>query len=147
MANSLKIIENKCTIEIENKKYYLYESYIVNGTGYTFRIYANSKYSRERSNCFWSLSSDRIVILGEKYNYILYRKNDSFEFDNIKFDKNTLRFDILKLNSHKLYSICLNESELFCYGENERNSKLWDKEINNRNKIIRKQKLINLDNA
>ena len=67
MANSLKIIENKCTIEIENKKYYLYESYIVNGTGYTFRIYANSKYSRERSNCFWSLSSDRIVILGEKF--------------------------------------------------------------------------------
>ena len=132
---------------LENKKYYLYESYIKNGTGYTFCIYANSKYSRERNNCFWSLSSDRIVILGKNNNYILYRKNDSFEFDVIKFDKDTLKFEILLINNTKIYPIYLNDSQLFCYGESNNISNIWNDEINNRNKIIRKQKLINLNNA
>lgn len=147
MNNKLEIIKNDCVIEIENKKYYIYESCILNGTGYTFRIYANSKYRRERHNCFWNTSSGRIVIIGKKHNYLLNRKGEELDYEIIKYDKNILKLEITEIKGYKYYSIHLNDIILFNYCENKNIKNIWNNEIDSRYKIMIKQKITTLNYA
>lgn len=147
MANNLKVYKNECLIEIENKKYYLYENHKSQWIDYYFCVYANSKHSRERKNCFYGLSAERVVIIGKFHNYILSRKVDKFEYDVIQFDKNILKLKTEKISTHKIHSILLNNDILYSYGDSENINLIWKKEIENRNKIIRKQKLMKISNA
>lgn len=147
MNNKLEIIKNDCVIEIENKKYYIYESYILNGTGYTFRIYADLEHNKERHNCFWDISSGKIVIIDKKYNYLLNRKGKELDYEIIKYDKNILKLEITEIKGYKYYSIHLNDFILFNYGENKNIKNIWNNEINNRYKIMIKQKITTLNNA
>lgn len=130
----IDFIENNLTIKIEGEIYYLYESYIVNGTGYTFRIYKSSKHCQERDNCYIiGTGDDKIVIIGNKYNYLLIRNKDYkiFEFFITKHEKHNLRF----VQEQNLYSIYLNENRLVSYYASD---PIFEKEIEAYKKAYKK---------
>jgi len=149
--SKIKIIENEYSIIIENKEYYIYESYILNGSGYTFRIYKNSKRENERKNCFFINDGEKIVLVGKKYNYLLIKITESFEYNITKYNKDILRLDFdYKKGNNYLYlfkSIYLNDKTLVIYGDNINNPDIiFSKEIELRKKIIRKKKISKITN-
>lgn len=136
----LEFVENTFSINIEGLEYFLYESYIKNGSGYTFSVYKSHKMSYLRDNVFIInlIYDDRIiVIIGKRYNYILRRKDgDMFDFELQQYEKWQLC-----LKKDKFNSIYLNENELVKYFSND---DFWDKEIELCNKIKRIRKIDSL---
>jgi len=147
----IHIVENNFSIIIENKEYYIYESYILNGSGYTFRIYNNSKCRKGRENCYGiDANNNKIVIVGKKYNYLLIKKKDSFEYDINTYTKDILRLEILyykgTINPYTFKCIFFNDEKLATYASDINNpDKLFLNEIELRKKIIRKKKIDNLN--
>jgi len=140
----MEIVNNNCVIKIEGKAYHIYESYIKNGTGYTFRIYVTAKHRKERENCFWSTNSKEIAVIGKEYNYMLIRKKDCFEYDIIKYTK-----DILRLESEgTTLSIYLNSDRFYAFYDSvdDYYTELWKYDIEYQKKMVRKQKLIKIEN-
>ncbi len=135
-----KVQKNDFSILIENKIYHIYESYIINGTGYTFAIYKSSKKCQRRENYYIiGLNFNEIVIIGKKYNYMLIRNENKFEFDVIKYNKNILRC-VSTTTSHSIY---LNDEKILSfYGSN----KLFEEDMKICENIVRKQKLIKINN-
>ena len=140
----MEIVENNFTIKIEGKAYHIYESYIKNGTGYTFRIYVTAKHRKERENCFWYTGSKEIVVIGKEYNYMLIIKKDCFEYDIVKYDKTILRLE----KEDNILSIYLNFDRFYAFydSKDDYNTSLWNYDIEYRKKIIRKQKLKKIEN-
>lgn len=136
-----RIIENTFSIKIENKIYFIYESYIENGTGYTFSIYKSSKMCQLRNDYYTIDRYNKFVIIGKKNNYLLikhYRKN-KLKFRTIKYDKTILKC----VSDKKSHDIYLNNERLVSYyGSN----KLFEKDMKICENIIRKQKLIKINN-
>jgi len=72
----MEIVNNDFTIEIEGEIYHINDYYLIN-------------------------DFNEIVIVGKKYNYLLIKDKNKFEFDVIKYDKNILR--------------CYNDNDAFIY--------------------------------
>jgi hypothetical protein len=88
----IEFVENNFSVKIEGKTYHIYESYIKNGSGYTFAIYKSSKICQRHTNYYIiGFYYDKIVIVGKKYNYMLLRDSNKFEFNVVKYDKIELR--------------------------------------------------------
>ncbi len=136
------MIEEYFSIKLEDKIYHIYESYILNGTGYTFRIYKSSKMCQERDNCFIiDIHNSKIIIIGKKYNYLLI-KEELFSFSITKYKKNVLKFIIDgKMNC----GIYLEDEKLVSYYADDDLLKMIksETEIINRNLRFEKLKKIN----
>lgn len=133
----IKLVENNFSIKIEGKLYHLYESYIKNGTEYTFAIYKSAKMYQRRTNYYIiGFIYDKIVIVGEKYNYMLLRK-DKFEFNVVKYDKLELRCYV-NVTSY----IVLNNNIILNFWGSE---KLFKSEMLICENILRKRKLMKIN--
>jgi hypothetical protein len=143
----LEIVENKYSIKIENIEYFIYESYIKNGTGYTFRIYTNSKCRTKRENYFITENYDNIVVVGKKYNYLLIKKKDSFEYDITLYNKDILKLELDYTHVNALFMyIYINDKNIASYyGDINNPNKIFLNEIELCKKIIRKKKIIKLN--
>lgn len=153
MNNEYKIeyVENNFSITIEDKDYYIYESYILNGSGYTFGVYINSKRRKHREKCYSIENDSKIIVVGKKYNYLLTKKKDSFEYDIITHTKDILRLEILYYegtkNPYTFRCIYLNYDPLVTFGADIDNTdKMFLDEIELCKKIVRKKKIIKLNN-
>lgn len=135
----VEYITNNFLIKIEDKDYFIYESYIRNGTVYTFSIYKSSKCYGMRNNYFpLDALMKNIVIIGKKYNYILERKKENFIYEITKYSKNVLKF----YEEDFMFIISLNNDILSKSSGNDNiTHALIKEEIKLRNNSIRKQKL------
>lgn len=129
----MEIVNNDITVEIEGLIYVIKESYIVNGTGYTFAIYDNSRACVRNNYYLVNFDFSDIIVVGKKYNYYLIKDKDKFEFDVIKYEKNVLKCyndngGYIYLNGKKLmhnYSdIELFENDMLICKQLERKEKL-----------------------
>jgi hypothetical protein len=121
---------------------------MINGTGYTFGIYINSKRITERDNYFSINYGEKIVIIGKKYNYLLTTKKDSFEYDIITYDKDILRLGIDNPHGKVIYEYIYLYDEIieaFYGGDINNSDKKFLSEIELCKKIIRKKKIIKLN--
>jgi hypothetical protein len=136
----MRIVTNTFLIRIEDKDYFIYESYIKNGSGYTFAIYKSSKLNQRRDNYYFiDYSYKQIVIIGKEYNYLLVKNdyNNKFEFNLIKYDKNILK--CVCDDSSKIY---LEDKKIYeCYGI----EKLFKNDMLICKNMIRKEKLIKIN--
>ena len=134
----MEIVNNDFTIEIEGEIYHIKESYIVNGTGYTFAIYDSVSNNFARIDYYLvNHHFNEIVIVSKKYNYLLIKDKNKFEFDVIKYDKNILR--------------CYNDNDAFIYLNGKklmhahRDIELFEKEMLICKQLDRKEKLIKIN--
>jgi len=146
----LEFIENEYSIIIENKEYYIYESYILNGSGYTFGVYINSNRIKKRENYCCIEYNNKIVIIGKKYNHLLIKKKDLFEYDITTYTKDILRLEINYLQGNNgpyiFKCIYLNDEKIVTYSDDINNpDKLFLDEIELLKKITRKKKIIKLN--
>ena len=115
LIETYKVVKNEFTAIIEDKVYYIYQTSILNGTGYTFSIYTSSKMKHYRKNCYQIDFDKRIIIFGNKYNYILTKKKDSFEYDLTEYSKDILKEDIEVKDRYNIVTIYLNGDKLISY--------------------------------
>ena len=133
------IVDNNVSIKIEGKMYYIHESYILNGTGYTFGIYKSSKMYQSRDNVFQITSNySQFVIIGKKYNYLLVKNKEEFGYTINKYKKNILK---IISDSFKQCAIYLGNTKLVSFYANIKELDIIKNESEIINKIIRFDKL------
>lgn len=101
------IVENTVTFTLDDKDYIIYESCIVDGSGYTFSIYHDKKHTKYAR--WYMFNTTDILILGEYFNYVLKRKKDILDYEIIKYSKTELRCN------YKQKNITLNDKVLVQY--------------------------------
>jgi hypothetical protein len=141
----MEVIENKVSVFIEDLEYWVYESYILRGSGYTFGFYWGKDLC-ERCDNVYNLDFDfnKYVIFGDKYNWILNRKKTerSIKFEPpIKYEKDYLK--IVKSDKYDNYfNIELNGVLLESYSPGD--SSLEERELDKQLVLERKKKLNNI---
>ena len=97
----ITIVKEDTNFQIEGITYYVMESYVKGGSGYTFRVTSDT-YTEYAENVFQTNEYD-LVILGEKKNYLARRVQGKLQYKITGYRKNTLKLSVEKNEIYKIY--------------------------------------------
>ena len=150
----IEMAENSAILTIEGKDYFIRESYIVKGTGYTFGVFntAAYKFKDHCINVFNLEFGSSFVVFAKNKNYLVSRekpkpKNQNahlFKFDIKPYDKYVLTFN--HDPNMGIYWIEMGDEKLIGFGPSKTHEHFFKKEIQRAKDLLRHDKLLKIEN-